>query len=522
MIYENPILRGFNPDPSICRVGKDYYLVTSSFEYFPGIPVYHSTDLVNWLQIGNCIERPEQLPYGQAAAGQGVWAPTIRHHEGRFYVTATFCGLGNVIVRSEDPTDGWSDPVRVEMDGIDPSLLFEGGKAYYCTNQRDEDDREAISMAEIDVDTGSLLSPVRVIWHGMSSLRPQYLEAPHLYHKDGWYYLLAAEGGTKENHMITAARSRSLFGPYEDCESPLLTNRHIRDGEVACTGHGDLVEDERGQWWAVYLATRPDKGWYSHLGRETFLTPVRWLDDWPAMGDGRGHLRCEGPLWAPQAVGSDWQADLSCRQPQWLNVREPVRERYLFWGDRLHLIPSREKLSDPLGRPTFLCLRQADLSCETEVEFRFEPQADGSEAGLAIYLSDSGHYVFCLRREAGRKFIEVRRQGGQFTPVRLKAEEGKVRMKIEASGKAYRLSFAFEGQAFREAATVPSLSLADAGRAFTGTLIGIFAQCDTAKERDAEFLSFRMTEKNPETGPGVFHKTVLAGNSEQASACRIG
>lgn len=249
MRYQNPIIRGFNPDPSICRVGQDYYLVTSSFEYFPGIPVYHSTDLVNWTHIGNCIDRPEQLSFDSVLTEQGIWAPTIRYHQGTFYVTATFVGLGNFIISSADPAGGWSDPVVVDMGGIDPSLLFDDGKVYYCTNARGADEREAISLAQIDVTTGALLSEIRQIWHGAAEDRPQFLEAPHIYHIGDWYYLLAAEGGTRAAHMVTAARSRSIWGPYDACpRNPLLTNRYALDRDVAGSGHGDLVEDASGSW----------------------------------------------------------------------------------------------------------------------------------------------------------------------------------------------------------------------------------------------------------------------------------
>ena len=256
MLYSNPIIHGYNPDPSICRVGDDFYLVTSTFEYFPGIPVYHSTDLVNWTQISNCIDRPEQLPFELAAVGRGIWAPTIRWHEGRFYVTAKFMEFGNFIVGAEDPSGPWSAPVKVDIGGIDPSLLFDNGTCYYCTNQRGADNRESISLVEINAATGEMLSEVRQIWHGVSSDRPQYLEAPHVYHIGDWYYLIAAEGGTGFEHMITAARSRSVWGPYEDCpHNPLLTNRYVTDTGVACSGHGDLVDDGHGHWWCVHLAT---------------------------------------------------------------------------------------------------------------------------------------------------------------------------------------------------------------------------------------------------------------------------
>lgn len=491
MRYENPILRGFNPDPSICRVGKDYYLVTSSFEYFPGIPVYHSTDLVNWRQIGNCIERDDQLPYETAAAGQGMWAPTIRYHEGMYFVTATFQGFGNFIIHSADPATGWSNPVKVEMTGIDPSLLFDEGKVYYCTNQRGGDDLEAISLAEIDPFTGLLLSPAQVIWHGMSEDHPQYLEAPHVYHIGEWYYLVAAEGGTRFHHMITGARSRSVWGPYISCDRLILTNRFAENTGVAGSGHGDLVEDQNGNWWLVHLATRPDEAWYSHLGRESFLLPVTWEKEWPVIGDGASHLVCEGPLWAPQKLADSWQADFSFRQPQWLFLRKPGWGNYAFQGDKLLLTPSTDQLSDPLGRPTFLALRQMDMDCTVETEIEFDPMHDGSEAGLTIYVADYGYYTFCKRRENGGAALAVHRQGGSFQPVCIPAEDGPVRLKITAAKQEYSLSYAFNKEAFRELTIVPPLTRDVAGKGFTGTLIGLYAQCRHSNEKKAKVLSFR-------------------------------
>lgn len=490
MLSQNPIIRGFNPDPSICRVEKDYYLVTSSFEYFPGIPVYHSTDLVNWRQIGNCIERDDQLPYETAAAGQGMWAPTIRYYDSVFFVTATFQGYGNFIIHSADPATGWFDPVKVDMSGIDPSLLFDESKAYYCTNQRGEDGLEAISLSEIDPFTGALLSPARVIWHGMSDDRPQYLEAPHVYHIGEWYYLLAAEGGTRFNHMITAARSRSVWGPYISCDHLILTNRYTKNTGVAGSGHGDLVEDQNGNWWIVHLATRPDEDWYSHLGRETFLLPVTWENGWPVIGNGASHLVCEGPLWASQNLEASWQADFSFRQPQWLFLRKPRWDHYNFQGDKLLLTPSPDQLSDPLGRPTFLTLRQMDMDCTVETEMDFDPMHDGSEAGLTIFVADYGYYTFCKRRENGGNTLSVYRQGGAFQPLSIPAKDGPVRLKISAVKKGHSLSCAFSNEAFRTLASVPPLTKDDAGKGFTGTLIGLYAQCRHSNEKKAKVLSF--------------------------------
>ncbi|MCM1182129.1 MAG: glycoside hydrolase family 43 protein [Roseburia sp.] len=296
MTYKNPILRGMNPDPSICRVGADYYLVTSTFEYFPAIPVYHSHDLVNWTQIGNAVERPEQLPLEKAKASSGIWAPTIRYHNGKFYITATFDGVGNFIISSDCPEAGWSNPVWVAFDGIDPSMFFEDDRLYYCANDcgRKDADGEGISLAEINPLTGGLIGVVRRIWEGTGG---GFLEAPHLYHIGSFYYLLSAEGGTNENHMITLARSRDIWGPYESCPAnPILTNRNDTSKQISCVGHGDLADDTEGNLWLVHLGTRPIAG-LSHLGRETFLMPAALENGWLAVGqDRKSHMEVSTPL----------------------------------------------------------------------------------------------------------------------------------------------------------------------------------------------------------------------------------
>lgn len=493
MKYQNPIIRGFNPDPSICRVGEDFYLVTSSFEYFPGIPVYHSRDLVNWTQIGNCIDRADCLPFDTLKVEQGVWAPTIRYHQGTFYVTATFVGFGNFIISSKDPAKGWSDPIAVQMDGIDPSLLFDDGKVYYCTNARGADDREAISLAQIDVTTGALLSEIRQIWHGASADRPQYLEAPHIYHIREWYYLLAAEGGTRAAHMITAARSRCIWGPYEACpHNPLLTNRYTTDTGVAGSGHGDLVEDAAGNWWCVHLATRPKEDWYSPLGRETFLLPVTWQDAWPVIADGISHIEFDGPLATEQKLLPVWNADLTRIEPQWLFLRRPIMECYTCMDNGVMLKPSAVGLADQAGSPTFMAVRQGDADCMVEAEIVFRPQQDGDEAGLTIYISCNGYYSFSRVRKDGQDYIAIAKAGKRIQTIRLPVQVNQLTFRIDVAKDAYMFSYAVADGAFVLAAQVPVLTYADAGRGFTGTLIGVYAQCICKTTAQVQLSRFTM------------------------------
>jgi xylan 1,4-beta-xylosidase len=259
--YQNPVVPGFHPDPSVCRVGSDYYLVCSSFEYFPGLPLFHSRDLVHWTQIGHCLTRVEQLSLAGCRASGGIWAPTIRHHSAEFFVTTTNTeGRGNFIVRASDPAGPWSNPVWVEQAGIDPSLFFEDdGTVFYTTGYR------GALQSTIDVDSGKLQCEPVSVWSGTGG---QHAEGPHLLRRGHWYYILLAEGGTEHGHMVTMARSRSPWGPFEACaRNPLLTHRSWRS-PIQMTGHADIVEAHDGSHWMVFLATRPS-GYPPcyHLGR---------------------------------------------------------------------------------------------------------------------------------------------------------------------------------------------------------------------------------------------------------------
>ena len=288
MQYRNPIIPGFHPDPSICRVGGDFYLVTSSFEYFPGVPIFHSRDMVNWKQIGHCLTRKSQLPLDKAGSSGGIYAPTIRHHAGRFYmVTTNVSHRGNFYVHTDNPAGEWSDPIWVDQPGIDPSLLFDDdGKAYFVTNGAKDHahGNRGAFQSEIDIATGKL-GDCRHLWNGTGG---QYPEGPHVFKKDGWYYLLMAEGGTEFGHMVTIARSKNVFGPFEPCpHNPILSHRSI-DTPLQSTGHPDLVADEQGRWWIVFLACR-HVGYpkMHHIGRETCLAPVEWTKEgWPIVNSG--------------------------------------------------------------------------------------------------------------------------------------------------------------------------------------------------------------------------------------------
>lgn len=270
--FSNPIIPGFYPDPSMCRVGNDYYLVTSTFEYFPGVPLFHSRDLIHWRQIGHCLTRSSQLPLEKAGSSGGIYAPTLRYHNGKFYMVTTNVAVGNFFVYADDPAGEWSEPVWLEHKGIDPSLFFDDdGKVYFTWTTDNQ-----IWQCEIDINTGATLTKPRPIWSGTGG---RYPEAPHLYKINGTYYLLIAEGGTEYGHMVTLARADSPWGSFESCpHNPILTHRHRGANPIQGTGHADLVEAHDGSWWMVFLAFRTLAHYqnFHHLGRETFLAPVKW------------------------------------------------------------------------------------------------------------------------------------------------------------------------------------------------------------------------------------------------------
>lgn len=290
--FDNPVISGFNPDPSICRVGDDHYLATSSFEYFPGIPIYHSRDLVHWRQIGNAIDRPGQLPFPDSLpASKGIWAPTLRHHDGRFWIASNVVGAGgNFIVASDDPAGPWSDPIWLDLPGIDPDLAWDDEGNCWCAVS-------GIQLARIDPENGRVLQGPSPIWSGTGL---QYPEAPHLYQIDGWWYLLIAEGGTERGHAVSIARSRLPQGPFESCPANPIVSHRSTNRPIQSTGHGDLVMAADGTWWMVLLGTRPlgaTPGFHV-MGRETFLGPVAWADGWPEVGPIEPHLPAPA-AWLP-------------------------------------------------------------------------------------------------------------------------------------------------------------------------------------------------------------------------------
>ncbi|MCD8482629.1 MAG: glycoside hydrolase family 43 protein [Verrucomicrobia bacterium] len=411
--FTNPVIKGFNPDPSICRVGDDFYLAVSSFEYFPGVPLYHSRDLVHWRPIGHALTRTSQLNLTGRPGSLGVFAPTLRYHKGLFYlVTTDVGGCGNFLVTATDPAGPWSEPTLIDTGCFDPSLLFDDdGRVYYTRRFHSK-----IAQAELDLATGKLLTPLRLIADAFSS---SDAEGPHLYKINGWYYLLCAEGGTGYGHMITIGRSQSPWGPFESCPgNPILTHRHKVPHAIRYTGHGDLIELQDGSWWIVFLGTRHDPryGYNFHvMGRETFLAPVDWIDGWPVINSGRPiELSMTGPA-LPSAPWDTADDDtVFCQDglaPQWSTLRAPLSqsecERLPDGGLRLR---GNATHLDGAHCPVYVCRRQTDPDFTFSATVRFNPANYGEEAGIALRQSDDCFLTLSICRESTGVFLRVRRR----------------------------------------------------------------------------------------------------------------
>lgn len=486
MRYQNPVLRGFYPDPSVCAVDGVYYMVCSSFQYFPGVPLFESRDLVNWRQIGHVLTRPSQIDLKAVPSSGGVFAPTIRCQDGRFYMTTTNNSTGqNFYVWTDDIQGPWSEPVYVEQDGIDPSLLFEDGRVYFTSTGRDDFGVSGIIQCQIDIASGKKLTPSRCIWQGTGG---RFLEGPHLYRIDGWYYLFASEGGTEYGHTMTLARSKDPWGPFENCPwNPILTNRNKAPYPIQGIGHGDLVTGSDGNWYMVSLGFRQTGTWmpYHHLGREVFLTPVKKTEDgWFRCGhDGTTDLEYEVPIPGEQVRKNIWTFENTGWERDWCFLRWPDRGNYVLEGDKTVLFGSDISLDQPLS-PTFLGLRQRDF----DGVVRCHVSADRGEAGLTLYMTEQEHYDLGLRK--GEKGWEafVRLRVGDVCHIQrtepLDRGEADLRIRMDALRYSFYIERAGE-EILLASAQTKYLSSEVAG-GFTGVVIGLWA----TGRNQAEFTEF--------------------------------
>ena len=514
MKFRNPIIPGFYPDPSVCRVGSDFYLVNSSFEFFPGVPLYHSKDLVNWTQMGHVLTRKSQLPLTGARTSGGIFAPTIREHNGRFYMITTNMSqqnaqgfpMQNFIVHTDDINGEWSEQAPLDQLGIDPSLFWDDdGRCYYVGTHFGEDG-QGIGQFELNPDTGERLSETKIIWKGTGGKCP---EGPHMYKIHGRYYLMIAEGGTEYGHMETIARADHVWGPFESCpHNPILTHRNSMPGfekmsdpeyvEFQGTGHADLVDDENGNWWLVFHGVRPTKSQLHHIGRETMLAPVTWEDGWPVVNGGQLIEAVMDTVDSPQvqldangfarqndyAVNADFTR-MTALPVDWAHLRNPVPGHYRFDGGLV--LTAGEDSLDGLGEPAFTGIRQRQFALTAEALLDFDPRSERAQAGLTVFHTNEHHYdLIVTRGEKGRQAFLRKRVCDMVTetaPVDL--EDGPVTLGV-ASEKAGYTFFANGREIGRGVSQL--LSTEVMAGTFTGCFLGVFCQGEAGAE--ARFLRF--------------------------------
>lgn len=474
MKYTNPVLKGFYPDPSVCQVGDMYYMVCSSFQYFPGVPLFESRDLVNWTQIGHVLTRKNQIMLEGIHASGGVFAATIRHHEGRFYMTTTNNSTGqNFYVWTDDIHGQWSDPLYVEQDGIDPSLFFEDGKAYFMSTGRDDYGNSGIIQAEIDLETGKKLTKTRSIWKGTGG---RFVEGPHMYRIGDWYYLMASEGGTEYGHMLTICRSKSIWGPFENCpHNPILTNRNKAPYEIQGIGHGELVVGPDGNWYMPCLGFRQIDTWmpYHHLGREVFLTPVKQTDDgWFICGDGTTDQSYDVPLPGTQQEKKLWSFENTKWDIDWCFLRHPHMENYAL-DENKAVLTGTELTLDDTASPTFVGLRQKDF----RGELRCKVASCGCEAGVTAYMCEEAHYDLGIRKagDGWEAFLRLRLGDISHIQASVPLASGSAELVLRFDNLRYYFAVVAEGREISLGSAQTRFLSSEVMTGFTGVILGLYA-----------------------------------------------
>lgn len=497
--FRNPIIPGFHPDPSICRVGEDYYLVTSSFEWYPGLPIYHSKDLMHWEQIGHVLTRPSQLNLKAGLKhSAGLWAPTIRYHEGVFYVicTAQQAG-GNFYVTAKSPAGPWSEPVFLkDAPGIDPSLFFDDdGTCWYTgsingtKNQDRYPNEDRIYIQKLDLQQGKLVGERKVISTGHAVNAP-FAEAPHLYKIGKKYLLLVAEGGTWNNHAVTAFMADSVMGPYvPGIANPVLTHRFLgKQADITTVGHADLVQTPEGKWWSVMLGVRSLDG-FTMLGRETFLTPVEFQNGWPVFNPGVGRVlsveKATGIRPHPfplEPVRDDF--DTPELRNCWNFLRTPYTRWFELADGKLTLQLRPESVKEPVN-PSLIARRIQHFNFTASTTMHFKPEREGEEAGLILMQNGANHYRLVKQRRQGKDSLLLYKvdKGRQMVMAAVPYKDKQVCLWVVAQGKSYRFYVGSQPEKMTSLGEAQDATINSSNHAggFIGPFIGMYASSNGQK-----------------------------------------
>ncbi|MFY0685793.1 MAG: glycoside hydrolase family 43 protein [Cyclobacteriaceae bacterium] len=522
--FYNPILQGCYPDPAITKKGNDYYLVVSSFAMFPGVPIFHSNDLVNWTQLGHVLDRPSQLDVHDTGISAGVYAPGITYNQynDTFYmITTAFAGstklpgvLGNFLVKTKDPKKGWSDPYKLDFAGIDPSIFFDDdGKAYIVHNDAPNEGEElygghrVIKVWEYDVEKDQVIKGTdKIIVNGGVDLddKPIWIEAPHLYKRDGKYYLMCAEGGTGGWHSEVVFISDSPKGPFIPAPSnPILTQRYFpkeRENKVDWAGHADIIEGPDGKYYGVFLAIRPNEKDQVNTGRETFILPVDWSGEFPVFENGL--VPMEPKLQLPKGVenraGQDgffpngnftYTEDFSAEKLdyRWIGLRGPREEFMSLTKNGVQITPFETNIKE-LKPTATLFHRQMHKNFSFTTEMSYKPQSEKDLAGITCVQNENSNFVFGVTK-VGKEYLlllEQTESTGRGRDRKVTSEVlastkvdigNPIQLQVSAIGNDYQFEYAVDGGDFQSlGGTVPGdvLSTNKAG-GFTGAMIGLYA-----------------------------------------------
>ncbi|MNK00550.1 Beta-xylosidase [compost metagenome] len=526
----NPVLSGFYPDPSVTRVGNDFYLVNSTFSYFPGIPIFHSKDLKNWKQIGNVIDRPTQMNFMGDGVSRGLFAPSIIHHKGIYYVTCTLIDRkGNFVVTSKNPAGPWSNPTWLpEVRGIDPSLFFDSNEKCYIVYNSDPPNNKAlysghrtIRAYEFDYKNLKVVGDEKLLVNGGVDIskKPEWIEGPHIFKRNNWYYLCAAEGGTSVNHSQVILRSETPMGPYIPYENnPILTQRHLdpnRKNPITSAGHAELVEGPDGKTYALFLAVRPYEGNYYNTGRETFIAPVEWKDGWPiinpeheeikysySFGFKESKLKGTTPQSGNFAYRTTFETSLD---PSLLFLRTLDTSWFKLSkkdGLRIKLKP---KTCMDNGQPAFIGKRQQHLFGSASTELNFNAVKENEQAGLLIFQNEDHFYFLGKSVDKGKNVIQLHASKPQTKTTDLIKQiiipnGEKIYLKIEAKGKYYDFYYALEQNQWKllKANVDGKLLSTNVAGGFVGSLYALYATSNGQKtENTANFKWLDYTGNDP-------------------------
>ncbi|NDP27072.1 MAG: glycoside hydrolase family 43 protein [Flavobacterium sp.] len=505
---KNPILPGFYPDPSICRVENDYYLVNSSFSFFPGVPIFHSTDLVHWKQIGHVLDRPSQLKLTNQKVSAGIYAPTIRYWNGTYYMVTTLMGGndgGNFFVTAKNPAGPWSEPKWLkEVEGIDPSFFFDDdGKAYLINNGPAPDNKplyaghRALWLQEFDLTTQKLIGDRKIIINGGVDFtkKPIWIEGPHIFKNKGYYYLLAAEGGTKVEHSEVIFRSKDIWGPYEAAPiNPILTQRNLptdRKNPFTSAGHADMVQTQKGDWVSIFLACEPYSEDFYNTGRQTFFNPVDWSSDWPVILESglpipvntKSPLKAEKGMVSFSDYSANWKDDFDTAelQMEWNFIRTPQQKWYALKDNSL-LIQARPIRISEVGNPSFIGRRLQFANSEFTTSLQLEKGKE-MEAGIVAFQNENFYYKLVIQQIEGKNFLILSSASNEFEKVALKGYSPghKVYLRMKALEAEFICEYSMDNISWTKfGKTLDGKHLSTAiSRGFIGAYFGLYAYANT-------------------------------------------